>query len=78
MKIQSLSTHPDANEVWVKFFSPHKTAGVLKEKGIAIISQAIVMNSDQFSNVKKIIVIICNKTLKCFHTAPPKQSNCPG
>ncbi len=30
MKIQSLSTHPDANEVWVKFFSPHKTAGVFK------------------------------------------------
>ncbi len=36
-----------------KFFSSQNSAGVLQEKGIAVISQTIAMNGDQFSNVKK-------------------------
>ncbi len=36
----------------VKFFSPQNTAGVSKEKGLAVISQIIAVDGDQDSNVK--------------------------
>ncbi len=37
----------------VKFYSPQNTAKVLQEKGIAVISQTVVVNGDQVLNVKK-------------------------
>ncbi len=37
----------------VKFVSPQNTAGVSQEKGVAVISQKIEVNSDQCSNIKK-------------------------
>ncbi len=37
----------------VKFFSPQNTAGVSQEKGVAVMSQTVVVNGDQVSNVKK-------------------------
>ncbi len=33
-------------EDWVKFFSPQSTDGVLQEKGVAGMSQAVVVNGD--------------------------------
>ncbi len=36
-------------EVYVKFLSPQNSAGVSQDKGIAVISQTIVVNGDQFS-----------------------------
>ncbi len=48
---------------WVKFFSPQITAGVLQEKGVAIMSQTTELNGDQFSNVKKYLVT-CQAVLK--------------
>ncbi len=57
----------------VKFFSPQNTAEVLQEKGIAVISQTIEVNSDQDSNERK----IHNKTIKCLHTACPSFLDMP-
>ncbi len=41
----------------VKFFNTQNTAGVFKEAGV-VISQTIVLNGDQNSNVKKIYIYI--------------------
>ncbi len=45
MKIQSISTHPHADG-WVTLFSPQNTAGVSQKKGVAVMSQTIVVNGD--------------------------------
>ncbi len=39
-----------------KIFSSQNTAGVSKEKGVAVILQTIELNGDQFSHVKKYII----------------------
>ncbi len=37
----------------VKFFTKQNTAGVSQEKGVAVMSQTIVVNGDQILNIKK-------------------------
>ncbi len=43
-------------ECLVKFFSPQNTAGVSHEKGVAVISQTIVVNDDHDSSIKKTVI----------------------
>ncbi len=39
-----------------KVFSPQNSAGVSQEKGVTVILQTIVVNGDQFLNIKKHII----------------------
>ncbi len=48
-----------------KVFSPQNTAGVSKEKGVAVISHTSEANGNQVSKLKK----KHNKTIKCPCTA---------
>ncbi len=48
MKIQSLSTHPRADRRSGESFL--ELLGVSHEKGVAVTSQTIEVNGDQFSN----------------------------
>ncbi len=48
----------------MKFFSPQSTAGVPQEIRIAVISQTIVANGDQVSNMKEI-----HTSTECLHAA---------
>ncbi len=51
-------------EGWVMLYSPHNMAWVSQEKDFAGISQNIVMNSGQVSNI---YIKTQNKTIKCLH-----------
>ncbi len=52
-------------EGWVKFFSPQNAVvWVSQEKGVAVMSQTMAVNGDQFWNINETL----KKNIKFLHT----------